>query len=86
MAGKTRKRDTRTAVEAVVEWCEEVGSQRAAAEALDVTPQRLNNWINRPEAQLGDEARRAISRAVGIPFEAVAFKLERICDVEKRAA
>lgn len=80
------KHERRTGLELVRIWVEGQKNQAEAARLIGMSPQRLWGFLNVDGRGLDPDGSRALARAVGIPFEAVTFKKERICDVMKGAA
>lgn len=83
---KTRQ-DQRTGLEAVQRWARDFPSMAEAARSIRVDddpmdPMHFRLWLREPDRGLRPELARAIALTVGIPFEAVVFKHERMCDLQ----
>lgn len=63
------------------EWAEAQGSLAAAAQKIPMKASSFRVWLWEDGRGMGPEKTRAVALAVGIPYEAVEFKHERICDL-----
>lgn len=86
MAKRNRwKHERRTGLDLVRVWVEGQKNQAEAARVVGMSPQRLWGFLNVEDRGLDPDGARVLARAAGIPFEAVMFKHERICDAVKGA-
>jgi len=74
--------DPRTGDEFIREWAKHVGSVRAAERLAGMYPTHLHQWLKDPDRRLNPETTLKLSRAAGLPTEALEYRFRPIKDLD----
>ena len=86
MAKRTAWRnEKRTGLELIRLWVAAQKNQAEAARLLGLSPQRLWGFLHVSARGLDPKGSQTVARIIGLPFEAVVFKDEPVCDVVRRS-
>ncbi len=90
MSERRWQAEDRTGLELVERWSETFKSKAEAARQIclaagPMDPDHFRIWLREPDRRLDPNTGRQVALAVGIPFEAVMFKNERICDLVRES-
>ena len=75
---KIKKNDKRTADDFIREWCDHVGGVRAGERLAEVYRGNISVWLHDPDRRFTPDVTRKVSRASGLPCEALMFRWEAI--------